>query len=410
MTAGEQQPATAGPARYALLCYETQNLGDEIQSVAARQFLPQIDLLVDRDRLNRLPEGAQGNYKIILNGWHTRHPENWPPAPSLIPLPVSIHLSSEPKPGTGVRASEALLSGESLEFLRSHAPIGARDHATLQRLRAEGIDAYFSACLTLTLGDGQPRPRGDYICAVDLPPRVLEALRARSRSRVVMTTHRDAATRPFAARMRRAERLLSLYAQARSVVTSRLHCTLPCLALGTPVLLVKPLRETDRFTGFEQMLRGCSLDEFLNGEVAFDADNPPENSERYLKWREELMRTANTFASSTAEPSAATLHPFRPDTDVENLIGIEESFARKEAELVSLQRFQRRFCSGRDYSKHQRLHFLRDLANAHEAADDLEEAKRLLEIALAERPGHPEITKYLEKLENGIRRRKVVEP
>jgi len=399
----------ADPARYALLYYETQNLGDEIQSVAARQFLPHIDLLIDRDQLNRLPDGAQGNYRVILNGWHSGRPENWPPSSSLTPLPVSIHLSNMPNRTTGIRAVEALLSGESLDYFRNHAPIGARDHATLERLRAKGIDAYFSGCLTLTLGDGQGRTRGDYVCAVDLPPRVLEALRARTRSRVVMTTHRDGTTTPSAARARRAERLLSLYAQARSVVTSRLHCALPCLAFGTPVLLVTSSRDVDRFTGLDQLLHHCSPDDFLSGNVAFDADHPPENSDQHLQLREALARQASAFVSSKAT-TGVSAHPFAPDADIENLIGIEQSFARLEEEVLPLRRFHRQLRAGRDYSGYKPEHFLRELAKAHRAAGDLEEAKRLLETALALRPDNPQLLKALEAVMSEMRLRQPQAP
>ncbi len=74
--------------RYALISHSTINLGDEIQSIAVKQFLPRVDLLVDRDAPNRLPAGASGRYKIVLNGWHTRRPENWPPAPEFDALAV----------------------------------------------------------------------------------------------------------------------------------------------------------------------------------------------------------------------------------------------------------------------------------------------------------------------------------
>ena len=36
--------------KYALYKYSTENIGDEIQSIAARRFLPQVDYYIDRDR------------------------------------------------------------------------------------------------------------------------------------------------------------------------------------------------------------------------------------------------------------------------------------------------------------------------------------------------------------------------
>lgn len=37
--------------KFALLNYSTENIGDEVQSIAARRFLPRIDEYVDRDKL-----------------------------------------------------------------------------------------------------------------------------------------------------------------------------------------------------------------------------------------------------------------------------------------------------------------------------------------------------------------------
>ena len=34
--------------KYALLSYDTENIGDEIQSLAAKRFLPRVDLLLNR--------------------------------------------------------------------------------------------------------------------------------------------------------------------------------------------------------------------------------------------------------------------------------------------------------------------------------------------------------------------------
>ena len=52
---------------YGLLSYETENIGDEIQSLAAKRFIPKIDLFIDRDKLNKIKSGK--NIKIILNGF-----------------------------------------------------------------------------------------------------------------------------------------------------------------------------------------------------------------------------------------------------------------------------------------------------------------------------------------------------
>lgn len=63
--------------KYGLLTYRTENIGDEIQSIAARQFLPRVDVYVERDSLNNVVSDEK--IKLIMNGWFTHKPENWPP-------------------------------------------------------------------------------------------------------------------------------------------------------------------------------------------------------------------------------------------------------------------------------------------------------------------------------------------
>jgi hypothetical protein len=361
--------------RYALLGYDTLNLGDEIQSIAIEQFLPSIDLIVDRDRLNRLPDGVDGRYKIVLNGWHTRHPQNWPPSPALEPLLISLHLTNEIHADnkSGRRPAEALLEGESLEFFRSSGRIGARDTWTLKKLQEKNLDAYFSGCATLTLGSGSPYQRADHVCAVDLPEIILEQLRSRTRSRVVVTTHACRTPAPYAARAGRARRLLSLYARARCVVTSRLHCALPCLALGTPVLLILTAQDLYRFRGLEQFIRHCRPEDFAG--TAFDIDAPPANGDTHLRFRTKLVRQINAFIDPSA-PRDRARNPFFPERDVCELAEIEEALVLKEERLKHhLREFWKR---GPERS---RSDFIAALANSHRAIGDSAEAERLMELA-----------------------------
>src|SRR5258706_15241966 len=144
--------------KYGLLGYRgSGNLGDELQSLAARRFLPRVDCVIDRDALNAEPWFDRSEVKIILNGWFTHRPENWPPSRRLTPLITSFHLSDEihPQNQRRISAAKALAEGKSLEYLKKHAPIGARDVGTRDLLERHGVESNFSACLTLTL----ERPR-----------------------------------------------------------------------------------------------------------------------------------------------------------------------------------------------------------------------------------------------------------
>ena len=55
--------------KYAALSFDTENIGDEIQSLAAQRFLPRIDYYINRDNLDDYPQHNNETIKIILNSW-----------------------------------------------------------------------------------------------------------------------------------------------------------------------------------------------------------------------------------------------------------------------------------------------------------------------------------------------------
>ena len=55
--------------KYGLFKYETENIGDEIQSIAARRFfLPSVDAYIDRDRLGEYcpDEETKNNHQRLV--------------------------------------------------------------------------------------------------------------------------------------------------------------------------------------------------------------------------------------------------------------------------------------------------------------------------------------------------------
>ena len=114
------------------------NLGDEIQTLSAMQFLPRVDVLLERDRLYWYRDSPP--VFVIFNGWFTRLP-SWPPPDSISPLFVAFHAARP----------ELLIDKRFRRYFERHEPIGCRSLATLEAFRAIGVDAYFSGCMTLTL-------------------------------------------------------------------------------------------------------------------------------------------------------------------------------------------------------------------------------------------------------------------
>lgn len=119
------------------------NIGDYFQTLAAQQFFEKTDAYIPLEQTHVYKSDLEQT-KVIMNGWYMGNPDNWPPSVDISPLFVSFHITPE--------AYDKLLDRDGVEYLKKFAPIGCRDVETQEILMYKGVEAYFSACLTLTLG------------------------------------------------------------------------------------------------------------------------------------------------------------------------------------------------------------------------------------------------------------------
>lgn len=278
---------------------EVMNIGDYIQSLAARQFLPSVDEFVDRDQLGA---SAGGPVNMIMNAWHRLWGKCRVFSPEINPLMVALHLNN-PEDATS----------ETVAYFKRHEPIGCRDFHTLEFLKGKGIDAYFSGCLTLTLGKTYRVPeseRTDDIYFVDYrlgeSPAIDEVLypilnARKRRQRCYFRTHYYPLSRDVQGGLREAEALVREYARAGLVVTRNIHCALPCLALGTPVVFVIPKFDPTRFRGLMDFFNYAGVNE--KGEIVsrirVDARGRVTNPSRHLAYAAHLERIAAVFGGGT---------------------------------------------------------------------------------------------------------------
>jgi Polysaccharide pyruvyl transferase len=329
---GRSAASTRGSVEEVLLINysDTANLGDEIQRLAVKQFLPLVDCHVDREQLHQVSAEAGEQCWMVMNGWYCHKPENWPPSPALRPLPISLHISPDSggAGGVGLRARDILLSPPFRKYLAGFGPVGARDLTTLQLLQAAGIDSYFSGCITLTL-QRPDVPRDDgLIVANDLPGPVHEAVWRTADKRVTTTAHWNEQTTRTEERFALAQNLLMTYAQASCVVTTRLHCALPCVAMGTPVLLLDAASDQHRFDGLHDFVRHCNVEDFLQGRAGFDINNPPPNPDKHVPYANALSKRVMQFVEAPELPLA--VYPLSP-ADIQDGLRL---INRKTAEIL----------------------------------------------------------------------------
>ena len=204
------------------------------------QYLPLVSSWVDHTHFKT--HKATPPYTSTLafgNAWWGRTYGSFtlPPSSSLRLLLVAVHINQwnlvKPKAAS--------------DFLKKAAPIGARDTRTLSKLKDMGVSTYFSGCLTLTwnpnIRNQSPTPRTQVV-VVDtssgkqgVSTLVPEAYLNNS---LEYSNHLGSVTRPsFHWPFQFAYGSLLAIAQARVVVTSRIHVALPAVGLGTPVIFAE---------------------------------------------------------------------------------------------------------------------------------------------------------------------------
>lgn len=337
--------------------YKNTNIGDYIQSLAAKQFVDNDDDIIYYHR-DKLSEYDEETVKAIMNGWFSHMPENWPPSSKIIPLFVAFHINSS--------SYNALLGNISIEYLKKFEPIGCRDEITAEKLREKGVDAYFSSCLTTTLGykykyngkrqgiyvvdpvhyvpessyrfqkykfiiyyllyykgiksyilnirknnkyelDLKSKEGVDrYLCLIRSYVILRKILSKKDLKRVNVITqyHYDYEIPTNEERFKRAEELIEKYSKAELVITSRIHCALPCLGLETPVIFMQNMDDSVESTcRFKGLLSLINIIKFKRNKIISSFTDLPiksiniKNKRIYKDYSEKLIEKCRLFFS-----------------------------------------------------------------------------------------------------------------
>jgi len=331
-----------------LLIYQSNkdnifNIGDYIQSLAAAQFYNNvIDVFVNRELLD---EYESEDIRLIMNGWFMHKPEHWPPSSRIHPLFVSFHINSLVK--------EEMLGEKSISYFRKYEPIGCRDMDTVLLLQSKGIDSFFTGCLTLTLAkcykNKSSKREGIYfvdpyyetsknlfsilemaillfkkyfvVSIISQKARGNKSIKNLLRTAFFYTTYSKIFTDDVLmdsqyikheipdnfpsedTKYDYAKSLLKRYSEAVYIVTSKIHCALPCLSLETPVLYVDNINQNEasycRLNGIRQLFNVVS---YNNGvlKVDFTTDKISKktnfrNKEDYKVFMVKLIEVCEQF-------------------------------------------------------------------------------------------------------------------
>lgn len=346
-------PTTAGKRNFGVLSYDqpgirSRNIGDYIQTIASIGHLLRYENLsftgdtgltelfaklrqsVKEERKYAGPEGELNLVEVyrdgnvyqdipedtwyIAFGWYMHDifgkSFNIPFHPNLRPILLSVF----------VRYPE-MLTPDAIAYLKKYGPVGCRDWQSVAVLRAVGVPAFFSGCLTTTV---------DTLFPAASPDRRSGTLRVDwtkdskgPKKKQTVTAIRD---KSFPENLELARNWVADYAyKYKHVLTSRLHANLPARSVGADVDFEPKNKSDSRFGGLIG-IDAAEFDAIRNGILDKLSELLPliatgaHEDEIYAKWVE---ITADEMAFADEYLAAATLPVADNRAVASALIGFE---------------------------------------------------------------------------------------
>ncbi|MBW4581572.1 MAG: polysaccharide pyruvyl transferase family protein [Tildeniella nuda ZEHNDER 1965/U140] len=265
-TTSDQEDLAEVPT-FGSISVATENLGDHMQILASHALLKRLgqtpSVFIDRDNeiASRADlDNAVGKIPIILNGWFKTNPAAWPPHAALDPLYLGFHIR--------LFQSPSLVGAAAIEHYKNYAPIGCRDVYTQALLAKHGVRSFVSHCLTLSLPRRLAKPQDQTeVFVVSRDERIRQCIPTEVGPYTFINHY--SGCHDFSHNMNLATSLLSTYRdRARLIVTTLLHCALPAIAMGIPVVVFYPLNsdqmhasDRERFSSLERLLRVFTFDQ-----------------------------------------------------------------------------------------------------------------------------------------------------
>lgn len=262
------------------------NAGDVIQTFAV-DYIYQKMGICEQDiveiAMEELPTYRGEKVILPLDGYfqYSREYPAFPTSPDIIPIFLGIYSTSRQylKPGT---------------FWKENGPVGCRDEATFKAMQKKGYDAYLTGCMTALLPCRAAAPKNGKIFLVDAHASILKYIPQSMRSRMIKITH-DIPTDPHLdsgeaviLMRKRAKEICTMYwEQAELVITSRLHCAAPCIAMGIPTIVVKDGYD-ERFSWLDKLTHLYTPDEY-------EHINWSPSAVKYESHKEDLFRVAESM-------------------------------------------------------------------------------------------------------------------
>jgi len=345
-----------------------KNIGDYIQSIAQEQFFDHIDCFVEREKLSLYQSDEKT--KVIMNAWFMWEPEHFPPSKDIDPLFISFHVvpkiahkllslevisylkNFEPI-GTRDTGTKELLESYGIKCYFSGCltlTLGLRYTSVQKDGAIYFVDPYYEMCgIKSNLLDFRkyfkvfcsylryrnrinsvlPHFNHEFqtvfgfiskklenrLCAASFYKSYHGLFSDEILINSKFVTHNIRVTKNMDDNylLKIAKDLVEKYAKASLVITSRIHCGLPCLGIGTPTLFItsdvlegNSLRSSGRFGGLLNLFHtikwtkdGLVPISTTVQEILIDGKFPSvfalKNKSDYRELRDNMIKKVNGF-------------------------------------------------------------------------------------------------------------------
>jgi hypothetical protein len=301
------------------------NIGDVLQGMVAKAFLPEGCKVADREALADIDQSEDA--LLLANGWYMHGYDKFPPPANVKPVYVSVHI-----------AKATFLNVKRVrDHFRQHAPIGCRDQKTLKLFLGWGIPAYYSGCLTTTTRQRAPinnSGEGEVLLVDNIDTPVPENVTAKLEqllgTKLVRISHDpenvEGNIEEYAERCEKhMDYLLSRYCNARLIITTKIHCALPCLGMGANVILIHHNPSETRLAPVAEVMDILSYNDILSATELVR----PQVKHEALKTRQEFL---SKICRSSVEKGYNMVQ--QPDTEEFKKIKSKSIFQAKFYRLV----------------------------------------------------------------------------
>ena len=230
------------------------NLGDCIQSLAVENIYKKAGvateelLFVNRDDINKY-DGEK--CRLAMQSWFGDYANIFalPWTEKITPIFIGFHLNAMN------HTRERFFHEEIHKKMKPYEPIGCRDRSTRDFLQALGVNAYFSACMTLTFDERNETPKDGKTFIVDLDKKVAKKMPKHILKKADHSiTHfyywneypvSEKGAKEFEDHAR--QTLERYKNEASLIITSKIHVAMPSIAMGIPVIFITDNLDNERF-------------------------------------------------------------------------------------------------------------------------------------------------------------------